>query len=682
MGAMLHLCRLAVLLVVVDLSLPGAVVPVDTAGYTAGPVTVEVQESRVVVRWSDGEGASWDATFRRAPEGPLIESVTSGGVPVLSDARPFYRLDTGWRRKGWDAFFDYPPDHPLGTASHLGRLDLKGLRIESTGQRVRVHCDGLTAGPFEGSVVYTFFAGSRLVQQQAVLVTDQPGVAFLYDGGVEFSAPGQGVTGRNMDTPFAYYDTEGELRRESANGLQPERVNHKVRYRALATAAGQGSVAAFPPPHQYSVPRDFTSNLSKNWHRSWRGRVSLGIRQVPDTNWQFYPWANAPPGSRQSMSLFLLLSTEGPEQVLGDVLRYTNGDRFPELEGFQTLASHFHLAYTVQAMENGLDWVPPFKKVLRAMGVNAAVIMDFHGDGHPRDLTELRLKELEAFFRACRAQSTQDFLMIPSEEANVHLGGHWALVFPKPVYWWMDRPEGGAFEARHRKHGTVYSVADAAETLELVRRENGLMYQTHARTKGSTGYPDAIRDTAHFRDQRYLGVGWKAMPADLSSPRLGERPLRLLDDMQNWGMDKQLLGEVDVFQFDHTHEVYGHMNVNYVRIERLPGFSNYGRILEPLRNGEFFVSTGEVLLPTWSIGGTEDEIEVRAEIAATFPLQFAEIVWGDGQGTQRSIIDLADTGEFGRESYDWKVRAPGWRWARLAVWDVAANGAFVNPVRR
>ena len=40
------------------------------------------------------------------------------------------------------------------------------------------------------------------------------------------------------------------------------------------------------------------------------------------------------------------------------------------------------------------DWTPPFKPVLKAMGVDASMIMDFHGDGHPADLTDLRLDEL------------------------------------------------------------------------------------------------------------------------------------------------------------------------------------------------------------------------------------------------------------------------------------------------
>ena len=172
------------------------------------------------------------------------------------------------------------------------------------------------------------------------------------------------------------------------------------------------------------------------------------------------------------------------------------------------------------------------------------------------------------------------------------------------------------------------------------------------------------------------------MPADLSSPRLGERALRLLDDMHNWGLDKRLLGEVDVFQFDYTHELYAHMNVNYVKAERLPRFDNYGELLAPLRRGDFFVTTGEVLLPSWEIGGYESEVVVRVDVQSTFPLQFAEIVWGDGEGTYRTIIDLADTVAFGSESFRWTIAAPRWTWARLAVWDVAANGAFVNPVRR
>jgi hypothetical protein len=383
------------------------------------------------------------------------------------------------------------------------------------------------------------------------------------------------------------------------------------------------------------------------------------------------------------MGVFFLLAPGPPDTALAHVLRYTNADRFRALDGYKTLSTHWHLAYTVQAMAKGLDWTPPFKPVLKAMGVDASLVMDFHGDGHPNDLTDVRLDELDAYFRALRAQSDADFLLIPGEEANVHLGGHWAVVFPKPVYWFMNRPKDGAFVSTHPKYGTVYSAADAAEMFDLVRREGGYMYQTHPRTKGSTGFPDKIAGTDHFRDARYLGAGWKAMPADLSSPRLGERSFDLLDELNNQGLRKRLLGEVDVFQFDHTHELYAHMNINYVRLDRLPAFDRWAEVLAPLASGEFFTTTGEVLLPDVDFASSSPtEIVARTRVVWTFPLQFAEIVWGDGKTTHREVIELTATREFGSSTFEWRTNASGWTWARVAVWDVAGNGAFVNPVWR
>ena len=202
------------------------------------------------------------------------------------------------------------------------------------------------------------------------------------------------------------------------------------------------------------------------------------------------------------------------------------------------------------------------------------------------------------------------------------------------------------------------------------------MYQTHPRTKGSTGFPDRIKDTEHFRDPRYLGVGWKAMPSDLSSPRLGERSLKLIDDISNWGLHKRLLGEVDVFQIDSTHELYAHMNVNYVRTAALPDWDHYGELLEALAHGDNFITTGEVLLPEVKVSGES----VHARVQHTFPLEMAEVVWGNGSETFRTTIPLEETREFSETAIDRTLQAPGWKWARFAVWDVAGNGAMTNPV--
>ncbi len=141
------------------------------------------------------------------------------------------------------------------------------------------------------------------------------------------------------------------------------------------------------------------------------------------------------------------------------------------------------------------------------------------------------------------------------------------------------------------------------------------------------------------------------MPADLSPDQLGRRGLDLLDDMANWGQKKYLPGEVDVFKIDHTHELYGHMNVNYIRLDpdRVPRFDeSWQPVLDGLRAGRFFVTTGEVLIPEFSVDGlaerqrlsgssSNEPPEVRFDLAWTFPLRFAEIISGDGsQGLSRA----------------------------------------------
>jgi hypothetical protein len=670
-------------LALVPLQAPAVSVPLNLTGVRPGPVTVVRSGDSVVITWPDETARAWRATFSLNPAQPLITSIDAGGEAVVRGARPFYQGETGKRRGGWYAFFDDPASHPEGTRHVRGVFQLRGAMARSVGERVEIIFDGLRMGSFDGGLAYTFYPGSRLIQQDAVLTTYDADVAYYYDAGLDMAVPSDRQPGNNMRTEAAFYDTEGALQRLTLNGLQSERVPVQARYRALAMKTAGGSVAVFPAPHAYFFPRDFTSNLGFVWHRAFRGRLSLGIRQLRDENFQFYPWVNAPPGRPQRMSVFFVLSATAQEAALAHVLRYTNGDRFRALDGYKTLSTHWHFAHTVQAMAHGPDWTPPFKPVLKAMGVDASMLMDFHGDGHPNDLTDLRLDELHAYFGALRAQSDPDFLLIPAEEANVHLGGHWALVFPKPVYWFMNRPKNAAFVSTHPKYGTVYSVADAKEMLDLARREGAYMYQTHPRTKGSTGFPDRILATEHFRDASYLGVGWKAMPSDLSSPRLGDRVLDLLDELNNQGLRKRLLGEVDVFQVDHTHELYAHMNINYVRLDRLPPFDRWDEALAPIARGDFFITTGEVLLPDVNFASSSaSEIVAKTRVSWTFPLRFAEIVWGDGQTTHREVIELADTREFGSKAFEWRAGASGWRWARVAVWDVAGNGALGNPFWR
>lgn len=658
-----------------------SIVPVDTSGVRPGPISVSTAPQSATVQWKDATDRQWTAEFSLDSTKPLITAIGVGGRKVIEGASPVYRGSTGKRRGGWDAFFDFPPSAPEGTRSFLGDFHATAARAVSIGDRVEISFDGMKLGIFEGSIRYVFYPGSRLIKQEAVLKTQEPDTAYFYDAGLKITADRDRTVGGNMGSHISYFDANGQYRTVTPPyGSEWHPI--AVRYRAVDAQVGVGNVVVFPAPHQYFFARDYTTNMGYAWHSSWRGAVSLGIRQLPDDNSPYYPWMNAPPGTEQHMGMFLLVDDHDSRSALQDVLRYTHADQFPQLAGYKKFSPHWHLAYTVQAMEHGYDWPPPFKSVMKRIGLDAAMIMEFHGDGHPADTTGVRLKELEALYAACRAQSDPSFLLIPAEEANVHLGGHWSIAFPKPVYWYMSRQASEPFSTTDAKYGTVYRTGNADELWEMVKREGGYAYQTHPRTKGSTGYPDKIRETAYFRDPRYWGAGWKAMPSDLSSPRLGERAFKTLDDMNNWGLKKRTLGEVDVFQLDDSDELYAHMNVNYVKLPEVPSFENSGRLLDAVARGDFFITTGEILLPSVRVQDGAGKIVVEANMQYTYPLEMAEVVWGDGSQTFRKVIPLTDVHEFGEKTFRWNVDAKDWKWARLAVWDVAGNGAFTNPVWR
>ena len=457
----------------------------------------------------------------------------------MRSARPFYQGETGKRRGGWYAFFDDPTTHPDGTRHVQGTLQLRGATARSVGERVEIVFDGLRMGSFDGGLAYTFYPGSRLIQQEAVLTTYDADVAYYYDAGLDMAARRRSAAGQqHAHRGRLLRHRRRAAARNTPNGLQAERVPVQARYRTLALKTAGGSVAVFPAPHQYFFPRDFTSNLGFVWYRAWRGRVALGIRQLRDENWQYYPWMNAPPGRPQRMGVFFLLSAPPrPTRRSRTCSATRTAIAFDALDGYKTLSTHWHLADTVQAMAQRLR-------------LDAAVQAGAEGDGR-RCLDDHGLSRRRASRRShrsasrragrllrgrCARQSDPEFLLIPAEEANVHLGGHWALVFPKPVYWFMDRPEERRVSSR-RTRSTARSTASptrkrcstwcAARAATCTRRIRARRDRPGFRTRFS-------RPTI-FRDASYLGAGWKAMPSDLSSPRLGDRAFDLLDELNNQG---------------------------------------------------------------------------------------------------------------------------------------------------
>jgi hypothetical protein len=375
------------------------------------------------------------------------------------------------------------------------------------------------------------------------------------------------------------------------------------------------------------------------------------------------------------MSFFMQLSNQRAEQALEEVTRYTRGDTYKLLEGYTILGSHMHSHLTVNEHSSHPP-APEFKKVFKGMNVQAFQLAEFHGDGHPQDPGTVRLNELQGMFELCRKYSDDQFLMLPSEEANAYFPGHSVLLFPKPVYLTLVPIKNASFSEHSPAYGTVYHPKNATELARLLRQEKGLGWTSHPRIKSSEDCPDKYNDTDWYQDPLWLGATWKAMPGDLSEPRLGVRSLDLLDDMNLWGQKKKILGEVDCFDIDETHEIYGHMNVNYLRLAKLPPKDDWSPILDVLRRGDFFVTTGEILIHSCEAGAGK----LKADIEWTLPLNQVELVMCDGKTARRRTIALPETREFGRRMFEWPIDGSDLQWVRLEVWDIACDGAFTQPI--
>ena len=149
--------------------------------------------------------------------------------------------------------------------------------------------------------------------------------------------------------------------------------------------------------------------------------------------------------------------------------------------------SHFHFHINEHLTDAGsMDEMPSWISVFRALGVNAAIVADFHGDSHPSDTGAIRLNEQKVYFEGCRRFSDNDFLLIPGEEPDANFGGHYMFVFPKPVYYTHLRkpanPPAQPYAETLPPWGKVYHTTSAATEMQLLNDERGLVWQTHPRT--------------------------------------------------------------------------------------------------------------------------------------------------------------------------------------------------------
>ena len=612
-----------------------------------------------------------------------------------------------FEKNQWDPFWDAPLNIPGGTATdgrtiglprkpeevHRATASYKadGCEVKTDKTHLTVTFPGVTLGLFAGQLQFTVYKGSNLIQQEVVAKTTESSVAYKYDAGLK------GLS--TADSRLTWRDLANVRQEYLFGGAKNEReAPLKTANRLLVAERGRaGSIAAFPPPHNFFWARESDQNLGYSWYRKDSDATfAFGIRQAENEerenirgNFALY---SARPGTLQHMPVFYYVSAEPSEPTRDAVLAFTHGDRYKPIPGYKTMIHHYHMSFGQRLMAaRSADAEIVDLAAIKAVGINIVSPVDNVGvgGGAGQRMPETVLTQREYQIEGAKRHSDKDFLVMPDHEFyGSVLGGHTDMLFSHPVYWLYGRANGKPLVEQHPKYGKVYNIGSPEDLMEMVKAEDIILSMPHPRTKNNTGFPDGYKDKSFFKDPHYVSFGYRwGMGIDRSERRLCEnRCLPLLDEASNWFADdstppKYIMAISEVQTQAPGDDVYGFQPINYLKLDAVPTPDDTSSIIKVLQRGDYFISTGEVLIPSYSVQGAGSQKKIVADVEWTFPLDFVEVVWGDGQRTDRQIISTTEATGFGQRRFEIPFDATGKKWVRFAAWDVAGNGALVQPIK-
>ena len=770
----------------------------NVSAYKAAPgLTAAVADNQLTVTWAGDRSQELRLRLGIASATPTILdlSIRRGGAEwrsLVANVTPDFRVVSGLRRMSnqqmaplrglgveltpeivdkyrfepfWDAPLDMstptgrggnpPPAEGVANQPGLPRKPDEVKRapavyggttceVRTNGARLEVAFPGVQLGVFVGTLKFSIFKGSNLIQQEILATTSQPWVAYKYDAGLAglATAAGARVVWRDIANNWQDYRFGGATNDNDV----PLKTTGRV---VVAERGSAGSIAVFPPPHNFFWAREIAVNLGYNFYRKDSDRTfSFGIRQADhedeSENQANFALYSARPGSMQRMTVFLYPSADPAQPTYDSAMAFTHGDRYKALPGYQVMNHHYHMDLGQRLGQAGsLDADIPDLVALKSLGINIVSQIDSVGGGdggtpegavfpgarpvtaraspppaaaNPApaqgrgvppggrgagpgpvgaaapagrgrggDELQIRFNSIEG----ARRHSDSNFLVMADQEYyGSPLGGHTDLLFSHAVYWTAGRAAGQPLVDPHPKYGNVYHIGNADDLMEMARREDVLITMPHPRTKGSTGYPDSVKDLPFFSDPHYQGVGFRwGMGLDRSEVRLCEyRCQPLLDDMNNWVADKPIppkyiLSISEVRHQQPGDEIYASSPVTYITLDTLPKPDDASAVIQALMRGASFVTSGEVLIPRYSVRGTGPQRTIVADVEWTFPLDFIEVIWGDGVKSDRQIISTTDLPVMGSHHFEIPFAAAGRKWVRFAAWDSAGNGAMVQPIK-
>ena len=665
--------------------------------------------------------AFWDAPFSIPGYYPAPAGGGRGGGPAPAQAMgqggtipdQVAALQSGSRgRPGYN-----PPPNPPGFTGGRGfglprtkeeirrgvsAFSSSTCEVKTDGASLAVTFPGMKLGIFDGNLRFTVYRGTNLIQMDAIARTNEPSVAYKYDAGLK------GFSTATMPR-VTWRDTGGHPQQHQFGGPKALGLSGvRAANRLLVAEGPRGSIATFPPPHTFFFTREVDVNLGYVFYRNdGAGTYSIGVTMPEaesDTFPQYeqnYALYNAPPGTWQKMSMYFYASPESGDAARQAALAFTHDDVFKAIPGYKTFVNHFHLRVVDRMRVGGFDTPLQDLIAMKAIGLNVIGLSDFHADSlAANDHGPLRFRDQKDYAEASRRLSDKDFLVVPWEEPSVAFGGHYNIMWPKNVYWSKSNRVTGQgqswqtadganlpFTENDPTYGKVYHTGNADAVQQVLDAEGGYWYHAHPRTKSTAGFPDATWGTKYLKSDRYLGVAFKpGMGQDNSEATMCEwRCFDAVDTMNNMNAGqgigpKFVIADIDTYRKSPEDDLYANFPVNYLKMDTVPGpDQDWSPVLKAMRDGNFFVTTGEILIKNYAVTGTGTQRTITADAEWTFPMAFMEIVTGDGKTVTKQVISATDMQAFGTKKLSLPFDATGKKWVRFAMWDVAGNGGFTQP---
>ena len=658
------------------------------------------------VLWKGEDGLGWRAELGIHDAAPCIFSLeyemNGQWVKLAGMLKPQFKVVTSERTKRnpqrlktlkpgeeldyqWDTYSDDPFSRKDKIKQANQVWDTKEMSVKTEGGHTTVSFDGLTLGQFTGGCDFNFFDGTNLIRIEAVASTEEDGVAYLYHAGLE-----------GFDIGKLYYVSPKRREVLENPGLHtnagPDRDRERVntRGRVLTLGLAKGSIATFPSPHRFFWGGQTENIVGNNYYirEAMKDTMAIGVRHnmSPEHFNIRWPGYNAKPGTVQRMSVFFMPTAESVYVTRARVMKYTNFDHLRELDGYKRLGAHMHVAGQAAFMRDRRH-ERPWEKLIKENGFDVFAPCDFWAEGRCRDNKEGRKSDLERYQAMSHYCSTEDFLVVPAEEFWDESGKQTlipfhCMVFPsKPMLYSRWRDDDQEFAEKLPDGRTYYHLKSADDFVEMCRREDCFILMPHPDTKANDGLPYDCKTEDWFTDERWFGIGCRMLPADNSVPTMiSGRTDRVWNDINNWSdRPRYIISELDTYtkvdESEEDWEMYPMTNCTYVQLDELPGADNWQPLVDALRAGKHFYSTGEILLEKQDMkDGSCD-----ATFSWTYPLAYVQLVYSDGENVKTMEISTSDSKPYGKETFHFDFPA-GIKWARVLATDIAGNSAFGMPV--